>query len=900
MSTAFIEKNEARLSIGNRYIVRHFSIRDGHLSTDSIVNRRTDGGETPLCPAHGSEEFIVSVFGAFGMKRKIRSSALTVADVEIEDGEAKRAVFTFKPFIFGKATYTFRETVVLKADDHFMRKYIEFSVPDSDADRVKIDYIDCEYIALGRDVKQRWSRPDMQKAFLNGFQAALGQPIYLNGMFTGAELPVTDNNIEQNTAHIRYYSGKTFRQLKKQENGFFKTWNTVFGAARSFDMAVIKADFLSYLSTIQTNLYLRMQYNSWYDHMLDITAENIEGSFYEIERGLTQHGVKPLHSYVVDDGWNDYDKDFWQFNKKFPNELYDSSALARKFGSEFGLWLGPRGGYDGNETKFSRNVASGGKGGRNSVSKDICVAHPEYIETMGDFFCDYMDKFDINYWKLDGFMLNSCKDKTHGHVTGGYKGMYCFTEMWESWIGIFEKMRAHRAAQGKPLWINQTSYCNASPWYLQWSESLWMQNSSDIGHLRKTNKGKDLGGSDCDATLSYRDERYFNMFAERQYQIPNAGIYNHDPIYGNSANIKMTDNDFRKFMYMIATRGTAFWELYYSYNLFTEDMWRINADVLRWVEDNFHILRHSRLIGRTPAEGKVYGYSAWDGAEGIVSVRNPAKERQTFTLTLDRLAGVDESARNLSRTTVLPYTAGVCETDYSYGDSLTVTLEPHEIKIYRFGRPETNAPVLQYAKMTDSKTAELTFDKRIAISDGSFGGAQGTLNADYRSATVTLNAALQNGESYALPFTVQDIFGNAVSDEVTLTYYENDEIPVSEGFSGKGDFTVQCGVDTDETDCVLVSQGEEIKLGLQNGCPVFTCMGVSAVSKTVLPTGSPVKLTAVREKNGMVKLYIDGKLDCSGYDGENILPAVQKNAVVQRSCVLDCRLLNKALTFKEA
>lgn len=66
--------------------------------------------------------------------------------------------------------------------------------------------------------------------------------------------------------------------------------------------------------------------------------------------------MPPLNSYVVDDGWVDYDKDFWCFNDKFPNELYESSALSKKFSSEFGLWLGPRGGYNLKTDKFGRRM----------------------------------------------------------------------------------------------------------------------------------------------------------------------------------------------------------------------------------------------------------------------------------------------------------------------------------------------------------------------------------------------------------------------------------------------------------------------------------------------------------------------------------------------------------------
>lgn len=79
--------------------------------------------------------------------------------------------------------------------------------------------------------------------------------------------------------------------------------------------------------------------------MKDITADNIEKSFYEIEKGLSSNGVAPLDAYVVDDGWVDYKSGFCDFNKKFPNQLYDITQLTANLGTKFGLWLGPRGGY---------------------------------------------------------------------------------------------------------------------------------------------------------------------------------------------------------------------------------------------------------------------------------------------------------------------------------------------------------------------------------------------------------------------------------------------------------------------------------------------------------------------------------------------------------------------------
>ena len=67
--------------------------------------------------------------------------------------------------------------------------------------------------------------------------------------------------------------------------------------------------------------------------------------------------------------------------------------------------------------------------------------------------------------------------------------------------------------------------------------------------------------------LTYRDNAYYNFLNEREWQLPNKYFYNHDPVYGLTANdaygrpdIEYTDDELRNHLYMLGTRGTAFWE----------------------------------------------------------------------------------------------------------------------------------------------------------------------------------------------------------------------------------------------------------------------------------------------------------------------------------------------------
>ena len=40
--------------------------------------------------------------------------------------------------------------------------------------------------------------------------------------------------------------------------------------------------------------------------MMTINDDNIESAFKKMEKGFSESGVEPMDSYVVDDGWNNY------------------------------------------------------------------------------------------------------------------------------------------------------------------------------------------------------------------------------------------------------------------------------------------------------------------------------------------------------------------------------------------------------------------------------------------------------------------------------------------------------------------------------------------------------------------------------------------------------------------
>ena len=96
------------------------------------------------------------------------------------------------------------------------------------------------------------------------------------------------------------------------------------------------------------------------------------------------------------------------------------------------------------------------------------------------------------------------------------------------------------------------------------------------------------GNDKMNTMLTYRDACYYEFINSNQFQFPLANLYNHDPIYGKEGTgitaDSMDGEQFRNYLFMQGTRGTAFWELYYSDSLFNDEKYLINADFLAWEE----------------------------------------------------------------------------------------------------------------------------------------------------------------------------------------------------------------------------------------------------------------------------------------------------------------------------
>lgn len=891
--------------------------------------------------------------------------AFETSDLELEDGDkavkveettatingkektGKKVTFSFKPYTHKNVEYTIDEVIVMYEGDHFMRKFLEIDVPDEKMADAEIDYIDLESLKVSKDDAQ-WTIPRGQGGVvqMEEFKANLGQPIYIQGMFFGCEFPVADTEIVNGTGFMRYYSGKTFERLQTDKqlttDGKYVTWQTVAGAARSTEQEVIQADFFEYIQSIATPSEFRTQYNSWFDNMMKISDENILNSFIEVDRELNKAEAYPFDSYVIDDGWIAYNdgtipaseheksgakintEGFWSFNEKFPKELTPSSELVQKFGSNFGVWVGPRGGY--NFYGYLANIIQkAGKGSKAGGSID--VADRVYVENFTKMAVDWQKRFDVNYWKWDGFVDNAqynhfnntggadgvpVYSESNHHMTGGYHQMYHVTDLWEAWIDLMEAVRQSEKEDGiNNLWISLTCYVNPSPWYLQWANSVWLQCTAD-------QRDASFGTTKMNKQITYRDACYYDFLKNHEFQFPLQNVYNHDPIYGKegtgmTANTA-TDEDFQNYLYMLSTRGTAFWELYYSDSIMTEGKYEITGEFLEWAKENYRMLKNSKMIGGKPdvtklnnfdsneAQAEAYGFSCFDGTDGIISLRNPsANADKTIKFTFDRTMGVAEGAGTLNYYLEHSYLlsdksaqTGTLE----YGKEYSVTLKPNEVRILRVSKEkDTTAPKIDRIMTDGAKELTVKFDEKVSGNLFKVENAKVSSikkSADDTTYHIVLAEAPANEVAIKVtPQDIKDMSGNKATEAASVVYHKDSVIVEKEDITEAGEiaaadkslnsnngFTVYATVQTTATNQSLVKQNDQYELKVTaDGKASFTLNGATAVSDKSINDGVGHKVVGVKENNGMLKLYVDGTLEGSAYNKENRFHTVEKAAI---------------------
>ena len=331
----------------------------------------------------------------------------------------------------------------------------------------------------------------------------------------------------------------------------------------------------------------------------------------------------PVDSFTLDDGWDfDWDAEtgIWgRLNRsRFPGGWNALQAAGHSANINISLWFGPIGGYSYRPKRigFARTV------GYEIQADKLCLAGPKYRQHVMDSFSRWAER-GMDYIKVDGFWPD-CPAADHGHAVGPAGPIAQMDALME----VFAAWRRARPN----LLIGYTSGSNPSPFWLQHADYLWR------GGLDDSHAGT---GEPFDRHNTYLD---ICLARHRQIDVPMSYFVTFDIV---SDRIKGNRPEaFARGCWWLAARTSLHHDWYIQADDLTLDQWKLLAQAARWAKRHEGVFRWSRMVGGSPAEGEVYGFSAFDGRGGTLALRNPSSGTRAIKSSLASLLDLTDAQRN--------------------------------------------------------------------------------------------------------------------------------------------------------------------------------------------------------------------------------------------------------------
>jgi len=320
-------------------------------------------------------------------------------------------------------------------------------------------------------------------------------------------------------------------------------------------------------------------------------------------------------------------------------------------------------------------------------------------------------------------------------------------------------------------------------------------------------------------------------------------------------------------------------------------------------------------LGDLDSNWTPYMMSAWDEEQGFVQFRNPlAGERVTLTLVLDKTAGVKAGMKDFYLTYVLPSVKDGGQVQnrketYSYGDTIVVNLMPMEQVIVSFKKAkDVTPPELVKTETRDANTIRISFNEAVELASipATVSGntvVNAVVTADSRAVDLTLGAPLADGVAVSLSVSVEDLSGNAATlsgdaryaagrivaqFETAADLTAGADVEYSDLLEGNvlilnGNTTaftngasadqsqrlsVASMIRTTSSGAVIIEQAGAFKISVNAAGKIeFSVNGLTVESKQAINDGAWHHFAVVKEPNEMIKVYIDGLISASTYEG---------------------------------
>ena len=439
------------------------------------------------------------------------------------------------------------------------------------------------------------------------------------------------------------------------------------------------------------------------------------------EELVAKRGAK-MESFLFDDGWDDTST-VWEFNKGFPDGFSNLQAEAKKIGAAPGVWLSPWGGYGGPR---AQRLATGKKEGMEVDSQGYALSGPNYYARFHKVCEDMVLKYGINQFKFDG---TGSPDK----YFPGSK----FDSDFSAAIQLIGDLR-----KDKPdLFVNLTTGTWPSPFWLRYADSTW-RGGSDHAFAGV--------GSPRQKWITYRDGDTYRGVVKRGPLYPLNSLMLHGLLYAKGAHPLDEDpgGEFKDEIRSYFGTGTQLQEMYIDPTLLSGQQWDWLAEAAKWSAKNASVLRDTHWIGGDPNNLEVYGWGAWDGGEGIVTLRNPSDHPQAYSFDVARALQLPiKTFASWSGSSPWADETGMAEQKFETGKSKIIRLKPFQVMTLEL-RPS--------AKVVEVADSQLT---RPPVQTMSQNAVSRKIKVACVGASITQGVGVKNPGQDSYPAQLQKLLG---------------------------------------------------------------------------------------------------------------------------------------------
>ncbi len=384
------------------------------------------------------------------------------------------------------------------------------------------------------------------------------------------------------------------------------------------------AAFHRYLDTIRAQpARVFAMLNTWY-HAPFVNASVCDQTLRELDEKLLTSHPGTLDAFVIDDGWDDHER-LWHVNReRFPDGLLSFSEAVRRAGLRLGLWCSPWGGYEHARNERARAGARVGFGTMKDAQGQpdrLCLGEENYFRYYLDRLINLVTSAKVSFFKFDGYPY-VCNDSNHGHPVGRGSVTWNANRM----IEIARTLRRYCPE----VFLLGTLGFWQSPWWLMYLDAIFIGGGDD-GELGE--------GTPRQRDITYRDECIYQAMVQMKSRLPLAacGVHGiikaqyHEPYYYNHqlAFAEETLTEWESLVWTNVGRGVGMVEAYLSPEILSDAHYRILAEGLAFLREQWQVLRFGRWWGGSPANGEAYGFMHYGDTDTMLFVRNPTAMQQT-------------------------------------------------------------------------------------------------------------------------------------------------------------------------------------------------------------------------------------------------------------------------------